>query len=294
MSDLFKKANLQQRVITGVIAAAVLLAVVVWTPFFYFQLAMLLVFVVAAWEWANLAGFIKFWQRLVYVLLILLLVFLLQLFVQLVFLPLPFLAEPGFLYLVAMEWLMAIAVVFWSFAFLLITTYPRGAGLFNSRIVRAALGCLALIPTWAGVVFLKQQHEAGGLVLLVVAMIACADIGAYFAGVRFGKHKLAPSVSPGKTWEGVAGALLANIVLGLALAWYWHMSFAELLAFAEVAALVVAFSIIGDLFESMIKRCRGVKDSGTILPGHGGVLDRIDGWMAAVPVFTLSYLVLAA
>lgn len=294
MSELFKQANLKQRVITGVIAAAVFVAVVVWLPLFYFQLAMMVMFVVAAWEWANLSGFIKTWQRLVYVVTILVVVFLLQMATQLVFLPLHFFTDPRFLYLIWIEWLMVIAVLFWSFAFLLVTTYPRCTGLLSSRAVRAVLGWLVLIPTWAGVVFLKQQHEAGGLILLVVAMIACADIGAYFAGVRFGKHKLAPAVSPGKSWEGVAGGILANILLGLALALYWQMSLAELLFFAEVAILVVAFSIIGDLFESMIKRCRGVKDSGSILPGHGGVLDRIDGWMAAVPVFTLSYLVLAA
>jgi len=155
------------------------------------------------------------------------------------------------------------------------------------------MGLFVLLPTWAGVVFLKQQHESGGLLLWVVAIIALADIGAYFFGVRFGKHKLASRVSPGKTWEGVLGGIIFNSVLVTGLALYWHLSMSELWLVFLVTLLVLAFSIVGDLFESMMKRHRGVKDSGTILPGHGGILDRIDGWMSAIPVFTLAYIVLA-
>ena len=293
MSEIFKAAALKQRVITAVIMAAVFIATVVWLPLFYFQLAMLVLFLVAAWEWANLSGFIKIGQKMAYAWSVLIVASLLQLTTQLIFLPIRLFTEPRFLYLVWIEWLMVVAIVFWSLAFLLITTYPRCKSIFASRIVRAVMGLLVLIPAWAGVVFLKQQHEAGGLILLVVAMIACADIGAYFVGVRFGKHKLAPSVSPGKSWEGVVGAMFCNTFFVAALAVYWHMSLDEVISFFWVTMAVVAFSILGDLFESMMKRYRDVKDSGSILPGHGGILDRIDGWMAAVPVFTLAYLVFA-
>jgi phosphatidate cytidylyltransferase len=294
MSDLFKAASLKQRVITAVIVAAVFITVVMCFPIFYFQLAMLLLFLVAAWEWANLAGFINRWSKAAYAVFMLLLVCVLQVTTQLVFLPLHLFTEPKFLYLIWIEWLMVVAVLFWSFMFLLITTYPRCAILFASRMVRALMGVLVLVPTWAAVVFLKQQHEAGGLILLVVAMIACADIGAYFAGVRFGKHKLAASVSPGKSWEGVVGGILCNVLLVAILAVYWHLVIDEVIILFWVMLAVVAFSIIGDLFESMMKRQRGIKDSGSILPGHGGILDRVDGWMAAVPVFTLAYLVFSA
>lgn len=291
MSELFKAAALRQRLITGVIITALFIVVVVWAPLFYFQMAMLLLFLVAAWEWANLSGLIKFWHKVFYVWLVLIVASALQLGTQLIFLPLHLFTQPRFLYLVWIEWLMAVAVLFWSLAFLLITTYPRCTKIFATRVVRALMGLLVLIPTWAGVVFLKQQHEMGGLILLVVAMIACADIGAYVVGVRFGKHKLAPAVSPGKSWEGVVGGVLCNVLLVLVLALYWRLAFDELLSFFWVTLMVVIFSIIGDLFESMLKRYRDVKDSGSLLPGHGGVLDRIDGWMAAVPVFTLAYLV---
>jgi phosphatidate cytidylyltransferase len=293
MSEIFEAAALKKRVTTAAIIAAVFIATVVWAPLFYFQLAMLVLFLIAAWEWATLAGFGKTWQKVVYVWSVLIVACALQLLTQLVFLPVHLFTEPEFLYLIWIEWLMAFAVVFWSFAFLLITTYPRCTWIFSSRTLRAMMGWMVLVPTWAGVIFLKQQHESGGLILLVVAMIACADIGAYFVGVRFGKHKLAPSVSPGKSWEGVIGAILCNIFFVTALALYWHLSIDELISFFWVTIIVVVFSIIGDLFESMLKRYSNIKDSGTILPGHGGLLDRIDGWMAAVPVFTLAYLVFA-
>jgi len=293
MSELFKQAALKQRVITALIIATLFVTIVVWAPLFYFQLAMLVLFLVAGWEWANLAGFIKNWQKLLYVWMVLVVACLLQLTTQLVFLPVHLFTEPIFLYLIWIEWLMAVAVLFWSLVFLLITTYPRCVKLFASRTVRTVMGLLVLIPTWAGVIFLKQQHQSGGLILLVVAMVACADIGAYFVGVRFGKHKLAPSVSPGKSWEGVAGGVICNVLLVSVLAVYWRLTMNEVMLLFWVTTAVVAFSIIGDLFESMMKRYRGVKDSGKILPGHGGILDRIDGWMAAVPVFTLAYLVFA-
>jgi phosphatidate cytidylyltransferase len=158
----------------------------------------------------------------------------------------------------------------------------------ESKIVLSLVGCVALIATWVAVVQLQARSPA--LLLALMAIVWVADTAAYFAGRRFGRRKLAPSISPGKTWEGVYGALVAVAVYALAL-----LPFAERAGYSDPllpagaiawVALVLALagvSIVGDLFESQLKRHRGVKDSGKLLPGHGGVLDRIDALMAALP-----------
>jgi phosphatidate cytidylyltransferase len=129
---------------------------------------------------------------------------------------------------------------------------------------------------------------------LVIAVIAAADIGAYFSGRRFGRRKLAAQVSPNKTWEGFWGGTLANAVFALVLALVMQCNLLQTLGLIAAMVLVSCASVLGDLFESMMKRERGIKDSSHLLPGHGGVLDRLDGWTAAVPVFTALYLVWSA
>jgi len=289
--EAFKTAALKQRVVTASVIAAVFLAVVCWSSLFWFQMAFCFLFLVAAWEWANLSGFVHTRQKIIYLIVVMAVACVFQFICQNpVFFPLNLFTGSAFFYQVWIQLLMEVAVIFWALAFLLVAMYPRSAIIFANRYVRGIIGLLVLLPTWAGVVFLKKQHDAGGLVLWVVAMIALADIGAYFTGVRFGKHKLATAVSPGKSWEGVFGGLACNSLLVAGMGVYWHLTVNEVMSLLLVTATVVVFSIVGDLFESMLKRHRGVKDSGTLLPGHGGILDRIDGWMAAVPFFTLAYL----
>lgn len=292
VADAFRAAALRQRVITAVVIAAGFLVLVLVAHLFSFEIAVGIVFLVSAWEWAGLSGFVHWKQRLIYVALFLGVVITVQYLTHIAYVPLTIdvAALPD---LAPTAVLMQAAVVFWLFALLAIITYPGSERIWGYRITRALLGPLLLLPAWAGVVLLKQQHPGGLLVLWVVAIIALADIGAYFAGITFGKHKLAPLVSPGKSWEGVAGGLLANVVFAGVLSFYLGLSAEEFFMLVIVHALVTVASVIGDLFESMVKRHQGVKDSGTLLPGHGGVLDRIDGWMAAVPVFTLAYLVSA-
>ena len=158
----------------------------------------------------------------------------------------------------------------------------------ESKIVLTLVGWLALTATWVAVVQLQTRSPA--LLLALMAIVWIADSAAYFAGRRFGKRKLAPAISPGKTWEGVYGGLIAVAVYALAL-----LPFAEgagysapILPASAIAWVVLVLglaglSVVGDLFESQLKRHRGVKDSGKLLPGHGGVLDRIDALMAALP-----------
>lgn len=156
------------------------------------------------------------------------------------------------------------------------------------------MGWLTLVPAGLAFVFLRAQVHGEWLLLFTVALVAAADIGAYFAGTNFGRRKLAPQVSPGKSWEGFAGGLVASLLLVLivwALVWRERFELPELLA---VVAVTVLGSVCGDLLESMLKRQRGVKDSSNLLPGHGGVLDRLDSLSAAVPIFALGLLLMSA
>jgi phosphatidate cytidylyltransferase len=153
--------------------------------------------------------------------------------------------------------------------------------------VRLVIGLLILLPAWQGLMLFKQWPEANGLILAVMVLVWVADIGAYFSGRRFGKNKLAPQVSPGKSWEGVFGGLAASLLVTLAVGLTRDWSGSALLIAIAGAAVVVLISVVGDLTESMFKRQAGLKDSSNLLPGHGGVLDRIDSLTAAIPVFAV-------
>jgi phosphatidate cytidylyltransferase len=151
---------------------------------------------------------------------------------------------------------------------------------------------LILASAWLAAVYLASFPRGGGLVILLVVIVAAADIGAYFSGKAWGKHKLAAVVSPKKTWEGFWGGMLACAILAVLL---WaqlpsqqaHISLTEVLVVTLATALA---SVVGDLTVSMVKREAGVKDSGSLLPGHGGVLDRLDSLCGAAPVFALGLL----
>lgn len=162
----------------------------------------------------------------------------------------------------------------------------------ESKLLLAVVGWLVLIATWVAVV--QIQARSAGLLLALMAIVWVADTAAYFAGRRFGRHPLAPSISPGKTREGVYGALLAVGAYALVLlplaaqgGYAGALSAGAAVAWVALALLLAMLSVVGDLFESQLKRQRGVKDSGTILPGHGGVLDRIDALTAAMPAAAL-------
>jgi phosphatidate cytidylyltransferase len=149
------------------------------------------------------------------------------------------------------------------------------------------MGLAVLLPTAIALVYLRKLDGGEGLILLLILVVATADVGGYFVGRAFGKHKLALAVSPGKTWEGAAGGMVANLAL-VALLSYCFALDAVLLACVIIPTSMV--SVLGDLLESMLKRHAGYKDSGRVLPGHGGVLDRVDGITAAAPIFALALL----
>jgi phosphatidate cytidylyltransferase len=183
------------------------------------------------------------------------------------------------------SWICGTASLFWL---LLAPAWLLSGRHIVSRTVLSMVGWLVLIATWVAVVAL--QTRSPGLLLALMAIVWIADSAAYFAGRRFGRRKLAPTISPGKTWEGVYGALAAVAIYALlllpfaaAVGYSRALDAIAVMIWVALVLLLAGLSIIGDLFESQLKRQRGVKDSGSLLPGHGGVLDRIDALTAAMP-----------
>jgi len=175
------------------------------------------------------------------------------------------------------------AMVLWAVIFLWLQGYPSSAILWSSRPVMLVLGLALLTVTWVALASIISLENGRFLLLLAVAIIILADVGGYMAGKLFGRHKLAPTISPGKTWEGLLGGMVLQVLLVVILV----LSFADInvLNLCLLVFPVAICSVIGDLFESMLKRHRGIKDSSNLLPGHGGFLDRLDGVMAALPMF---------
>lgn len=179
-------------------------------------------------------------------------------------------------------------LLWWLAALVWVKIYPAASGFWlRWPSARAVAGALVLLPAWASLDAL-HRGPGPGYVLLLLLLIWGADTGAYFAGRRWGRHKLAPRVSPGKSWEGVVGGLTLTALLAAAGGRYLAPPMA-LGTFVVLCLVTVGFSVLGDLTESMFKRVTNVKDSGALLPGHGGVLDRIDSLTAAAPVFLVGY-----
>ena len=254
---------------SGLIAALFLLSHLATVTVFAFIVA------IAAWEWAGLlkAGRPARW-----------------LFGLVTWLPCIALyaCEMPVTALVA---LWSAALIFWL---LLVPIWFRQQWPLSANATGFLVGWLLLIPSWAGMVIL-QQHSPW-LLLAALALVWVADIAAYFSGRAFGHHKLAPVISPGKTWAGAAGAAVAvlayALAVGSATGRLVQLSSLEILGAVFCLLVLTVVSILGDLFESLAKRHAGVKDSSALLPGHGGVLDRIDSLTSTLPLFGLASLLL--
>ena len=260
-----------------ILSALVLIPLMLWAlfawPLPWFAAFLGFFILIGAWEWSRLAGIQTHDGRLVYVGLIAVAGISLYL--------LPFWIGP----------LLILAVLFWLWAFVeLLVTRSVDRGPLASRPGKLLVGFLVLLPPWLVPVALRLEPQGEWLTLYSLMLVWVADSGAYFAGHRFGRHKLAPSISPGKTWEGVAGGLVAVLLLAILFSEFvWHWGTANLAIWIGLSLFVALVSVLGDLFESRVKRAVGVKDSGTFIPGHGGVLDRIDAYTAAAPTFALAW-----
>ena len=182
-----------------------------------------------------------------------------------------------------------IGVIWWLLAALWLKHYNFASDHdTHARAFKMSAGTLAVIPAWCAVAWIHAEAPHGHRWLLVAILVVwAADTGAYFAGRKFGRRKLSPRISPNKTVEGLLGGLVAGVAVALAFAPFAGAGLSQLPLVALVAAIAVGFSVVGDLFESLLKRHVGAKDSGDLIPGHGGILDRIDGVLAALPAFAL-------
>ncbi|AKH70283.1 CDP-diglyceride synthetase [Spongiibacter sp. IMCC21906] len=276
---------LKQRVITAVLIVVALFAALAFLSASWLAAVFAVLILMAAWEWSDMSGFESRLGR--------------GLFVAGCFTVMLALALNVALFSdvnpLKVRDVMVAACAWWAIALLWVKAYPASAGLWGSKTMRAFIGLLVLAPGWLSVSYLRFLEGGVWLILLVIALVAAADIGAYFVGRAWGKAKLAPSVSPGKSWAGFWGglgsAMLLMTVLFVIFGEAMPAGFLSMLVLAGFTALA---SVLGDLLESMVKRHRGIKDSGQLLPGHGGLMDRIDSLTAAIPVFTLGLLSVGA
>jgi len=286
---------LKQRLLTALVLIPVALYAVFALPLTGFAVAVLILMTAGAWEWAPLMGVTKRLGRIAYTLSVSVILAALMWWV-----PVDQVWQQGEL-AQPLYILIVLGCAWWVLALVLVLNYPRSRRVWSrTRSIVGVFGWLTLVPAWAGMLAIRSLNYAeqplfgGFAVLFVLLLVWAADVGAYFAGVRYGRNKLMPAVSPGKTMEGLLGGITLAFVVMMVVA-HWLKVPAEQFAGYYLAGLVtVVASVFGDLNESMFKRCAGVKDSGSLLPGHGGILDRIDSLTAALPVFALAYLLLLA
>ena len=261
-------------VLTPIAIAAMLLLSTPWLM----ALAAVL-FLAGLWEWFRLAEIDDTLQRSI------LLVANLLLMVAIVWASR---TAQGFSY-VLLQLMVVIGVIWWLLALAWLRAFKFASDHdTHARVFKLAAGTLAIVPAWCALAWIHAERPMGHRWLFVaLALVWAADTGAYFVGRHFGKRKLSPRISPNKTVEGLLGGLGSGVIVAVAFAPLAGASLAQLPLVALAAFVAVAFSVVGDLFESLLKRHVGAKDSGDLIPGHGGVLDRIDGVIAALPVFAI-------
>lgn len=221
---------------------------------------------IAAHEWTKL---MPKWKVPVYFVLLVLLVTMISLLIPQIW---------------VLWWLAS--VIIWMMALFWVRQFPNKERWYGKKL--SVMGLIILTAAITAMFFLWQQ--SAWWLMYVFLLVWCADSGAYFVGRKFGKRKMAPNVSPNKSMEGLFGGVMTGflVVLGISIFWL-KLSGLALLIFVVISVITIFASVLGDLFESMLKRRAGVKDSGTILPGHGGVLDRIDSLLSATPIFALGF-----
>jgi phosphatidate cytidylyltransferase len=267
---------LLQRVLTALLLAPLVIVLILFVPTAWFAVAVAVAFLAALWEWGALSGLQNHVLRSV-----LLLTAALALWglwsVRLTA------AGPGIV-LVGAVWWVVVCIWLRHFTF-------AAAPTPENRALKLVAGACVILPAWMALVLVHSRVPHGQWwTLLALLIVWAADIGAYASGRTFGGRKLAPQISPGKTWAGAYGALVAGVIVMLAGAWLLDVRDARLLALGAVAVVMVSVSIVGDLLESLMKRHARVKDSGTLFPGHGGLMDRLDSVFAAMPVFAAGLL----
>ncbi len=267
-------SNLRLRVMTALVALPMTLFLLFWLPTAWLGLAVFLLLAVGLYEWARLCEASPFATLLLYC-------------VMIAFGPLVFAAERWFVIDLRLP-VLFLGSIFWCFALFMVVRFPASGNLLP-RVPRGLVGALLLGCAWLALTYLKQI-EGEWLIVWLLAVVWIADSGAYFGGRRWGRAKLAVSVSPGKTIEGAVAGVILSVVCGVASA-VWLADLFNLrqgIIFWLLVSLVIALlSILGDLFASLLKRLAGAKDSGGLFPGHGGVLDRLDSLLSTAPLLAI-------
>jgi phosphatidate cytidylyltransferase len=262
--------SLRKRIITAVVLAVLFLGVLLCLPPLATVIVMTALVLTGAWEWSAFLRAHRAIARAAYVVFVALLLGVAWYAAD----------DPVVLFIILMT-----ALVWWIVALAWIIFAPRSVAPWSAGLA----GVLALVPAWLALVRLRYLPHGALWVLFTLLLVWSADIGAYFAGHRFGRIRLAPEVSPGKTWEGVIGGVALSAIVAVGGGAWFAL---PLYTFVPLCLAAVAFSIVGDLTESLLKRFAGVKDSGTLFPGHGGVMDRIDSVTGAAPVLFFGLTVL--
>lgn len=281
---------LKQRIITAVILAPLALIAILFLSIPWFELAIAGVVGIGAYEWANMSGICERPKKVVFMLVAIAICLGLSAYVDVDMIWYQGKLHPLY------HAILGIAAIWWMVSLAMVIAYPKYSAFWrNSRSIRSLFGLLTLIPTWVAIVALRTSlHDidhlyGASLIFYVLGIVWAADIGAFFVGVKFGRHKLRPNVSPGKSLEGLVGGIAASFAIIAFAALHYQVEPSRIWLHLLIGGITVGVSALGDLNESMLKRCAGIKDSGKILPGHGGVLDRIDSLTAAFPVFAFCY-----
>ena len=269
---------LLQRTLTALVLAPLAILIILLSSNAIFALIVAIAFLAALWEWSQLSGLRSQTLR-VGLLLLAAIVFALMWH---------FRATP------LTPLLLALGVAWWLLACLWLRHFAFAAAPTRENLALKLLaGALVIFPAWVALTSVHAKLPHGHWwTLLALVIVWVSDIGAYFSGRTFGKRKLAPQISPGKTWAGAYGAMVAGVLVAVIGGWLLGVRDTQLLGLAVLAVITVAISIVGDLLESLMKRHAQVKDSGTIFPGHGGLMDRLDSVFAALPVFVTGLLLL--
>jgi len=259
---------LQKRILTAAVLIPFVFAAIYQLPAELFQVFSAVFFLLAAWEWTSLADINNKIIKIIY------LVFIASIFVSVT--------------QVNALWVVGMAAVWWGLLVISTMQYPDKQKVWDNKGFLGFFGVLAIAPCWLSINLLRESSFGPDFLVFLFLLVWGADTFAYFFGKAWGKRKLLPMVSPGKTWEGFYGAVLSTLILATAGAFWFQLPIAKWPVFFIVCLITLLAGVHGDLVESMLKRARGIKDSGKLFPGHGGVMDRIDSLTAAATFFFLS------
>lgn len=265
----------RQRIGTALLLAPLPILAVLWLPTPWLAAAVAAVLLAGLWEWTAFAGIEDTLPRTLYL-------------------------TANALLMAALIWgsgpslftlklMSLVGVIWWALVLLWLARPTFAAGDHQAaRGLKLLAGSLCVVPAWCALGWLHAEDPLGPRwALFALILVWATDSGAYFVGSKFGRRKLAPGISPGKTWEGVFGGLASSALLSAAALPLLGLSWSSLPALVLLTLATAGISVVGDLFESLMKRHSGVKDSGALFPGHGGLMDRLDSLLAALPVFVV-------